>query len=231
MSLVPIIYRARGPAIGPQPAKRTPPEIPPLDRAALLAAPESFWGDLGSIFGRSEKHVLGASHRNDLDDHKSRPWAAQCSKKDPKNMFSVSLVASFFGLFTKWQKRVWCSQANRFNGFWPLKTSHLLIKTSMCFHVFSKPLPGTGFGGSQCRQFGHHFRPQRFQKSMTPSCREWPFREPCCHETIVITVSLGHRGFFKYNLSMEIGWFSVVVAFRCAMCYTTILSFVLIKHR
>ena len=51
------------------------------------------------------------------------------------------------------------------------------------------------------------------------------FCAPCFHETIVITVPLRHRGFFKYIFSIEIGEVSVLVAFRCALFYTTILSF------
>ena len=44
-------------------------------------------------------------------------------------------------------------------------------------------------------------------------------------ETIVITVPLGHRGFFKRSfLSMEIGSFAVWVAVLCALFYTTCLS-------
>ena len=37
-----------------------------LDLAGLLAAPGSFWSDLGAIFGRSEKHVF--SHRIDTTE-------------------------------------------------------------------------------------------------------------------------------------------------------------------
>ena len=45
------------------------------------------------------------------------------------------------------------------------------------------------------------------------------FREPRFHdETIVITVPLGHRGFFKYIISMEIGSFSVMLRF-VVLCF------------
>ena len=48
------------------------------------------------------------------------------------------------------------------------------------------------------------------------------------HETIVISVPLGHR---EYICSMEIGSSSVFVAFCCAMFYKTFVSLVFITHR
>ena len=79
--------------------------------------------------------------------------------------------------------------------------------------------------------FEDHFGPQKLQRSSTPVEGEGPFRDPAFHETIVITVPLGHRGFQKYIFLMQIGSLSAFVAFRCAMFYTTFLSLVFIKHR
>ena len=67
-------------------------------------------------------------------------------------------------------------------------------------------------------------------KGMTPNCGTRPFRDPAFHETIVITVPLGHRGFFKYFSFDGFGSISVFVAFRCALFYTTFLSLVFIKN-
>ena len=75
-----------------------------------------------------------------------------------------------------------------------------------------------------------------FSVTAAPKCtgKSWeepPCRDPAFHETRVITVPLGHRGFNKYIFSMEIGSFSVFVAFRGAMFYTICSSLVFIKHR
>ena len=43
--------------------------------------------------------------------------------------------------------------------------------------------------------FGNHFRPQKLHRSSTPVEGERPFRDPAFHETIIITVPLGHVGF------------------------------------
>ena len=65
--------------------------------------------------------------------------------------------------------------------------------------------------------FGHHFRVAGHQKPSTPNSGERPCRDPAFHETMVIAVPLGPSSFLKVILSMEIGTFSVLVAFLCAM--------------
>ena len=76
---------------------------------------------------------------------------------------------------------------------------------------------------------GPSLGPQNFERSSTPVEGERPFRDPVFHVTIIIIVLLGHRGLLKYICSMEIDSFSVFVAFRCAMFYTTCLSLVFHK--
>ena len=108
-----------------------------------------------------------------------------------------------------------------------------------CFHICSKPLPGTVFRGSQCRTvrnswfwvpfmifwvfkktpFEDHFGPQKLQKSNTPVEGERPFRDPAFHEIIVITVPLGPSLFQNIIVSMMLGYFSVFTAFLCDMFY------------
>ena len=51
------------------------------------------------------------------------------------------------------------------------------------------------------------------------------FSEPCFHETMVITVPLGHNCFNKVILSMEIGSCLVFSVFLCAVCNATFVSF------
>ena len=92
-------------------------------------------------------------------------------------------------------------------------------------------MPFTIFLVIKKTSFEDHFGSQKLQRSSTPVELERPFRDPAFQETIVITVSLGNRGFQQYIFSMEIGSFSVLVAFRCAMFYTTFLSLIFIKHR
>ena len=49
-------------------------------------------------------------------------------------------------------------------------------------------------------------------------------RDPYLHETMVITVPLGHRGFSKVICSMESGSSAVLAAFLCALFFTIFLS-------
>ena len=138
---------------------------------------------------------------------------------------------------------------NIFNGFRPSKTIDFPIVFSSIFNVFSKPLPGTVFRGSQHRTFqkscflvpfsifmvfkrapfGQPFRPSRRQKPSPPKYGERPFRDPAFHETTVILVPLGPSVFKNIIFSMMIGYFSVLGVFSCAMFYMSFLSHLLKK--
>ena len=107
------------------------------------------------------------------------------------------------------------------------------IVVSLYFHVLFKLFPGTVFRGSQCRicikhmflvpflifmifknaPFENYFRIAGHQQPMTPNSGERPCRGPAFHETIVITVPLGHRGLKKYMFSTRLAHFLFLLRF------------------
>ena len=122
------------------------------------------------------------------------------------------LFRSFFHCFFEWPK---IKKSNcfsiLFNGFGSSKTIDFPIVFSSIFHVFSKPLLGTVFRGSQRQtflkswilvpfpifmiftkaSFGTPFSAKCRSKFLTGSRAGRPCRDPGFHETIVILVPLG----------------------------------------
>ena len=112
---------------------------------------------------------------------------------------------------------------------------------SLTFHVFSKPLAGAVFRGSQCRTFinswflvtfsifmgfkkapfGRPLRPSRLQKQATPN--DWdPFRrDPAFHEAIIITVPLGPSVFLNVIFRWRLAKFQFRLLFfvLCYICH------------
>ena len=161
-----------------------------------------------------------------------------------------TILASCFHCFFEWPKvnKSVCFSI-LFNSFKPSKTIDFPIVFSSIFNVYSKPLPGTVFRGSQRRPimkswflvrcsifmvfkkapFGRPFRPSRRQKPSPPNPGERPFGDLAFHETTIILVPLGPSVFQNIIFSMVIGYFSVFSAFRCAMFYMSFLSHLLKK--
>ena len=159
--------------------------------------------------------------------------------------FGITFSISFPGRLNL----VICNNCNAKTFYLSFQASHFNIKNQSTNHVFSKPFLGPPFSNLFSEYFvfknGRVWDP--LQNPMgakmapifhvfninhaIPRIIKLPFFKPCFHETIVITVPLGLVAFKRSFLSMEIGSFSVLVAFRCALFNTTLLSLFFIKHR
>ena len=83
----------------------------------------------------------------------NRTWEAHVAILEPKSWFVRSHLASFFIVFVNDWKSRRCLFFNTFQWFGTFKKHYFSDMFSLIFHVFSKPLPGTIFRGSQCRAF------------------------------------------------------------------------------
>ena len=109
-----------------------------------------FWSPRNLI----EKSAFFAFFQNRQKRRINRSRAPPGSILDYFPWLLGAILASIFHCFFEWpkvKKNVCFSIL--FNGFRPSKTIDFPIVFSLIFHVFSKPLPGTVFRGSQHRTF------------------------------------------------------------------------------